>query len=70
MDPSVGAIDCIFQWSDVPKLADKRVAIFHYQLSSMRPFDEGNVYYVLDIATRIIMKHGHDVKGLKLDSVI
>lgn len=66
------------EWSDVPGLvsdlvtwyqAEKdlpvpvRAAIFHYQLATIRPFDDGNGRCARAMATYILMTQGYDFKG-------
>lgn len=78
-DSSTGTIDYIPpEWSDVPQLVEDlvnwyhneeklpvpvRAAIFHYQLATIHPFDDGNGRCARAMATYILMEHGYDFKG-------
>lgn len=78
-DSSTGTIDYIPpEWTDVPQLVEDlvgwyrtvsdlpvpvRAAIFHYQLATIHPFDDGNGRCARAMATYILMEHGYDFKG-------
>lgn len=78
-DSSSGIVDYIPpEWSDVPQLVEDlvdwyrdedvlpvpvRAAIFHYQLATIHPFDDGNGRCARAVATYILMEHGYDFKG-------
>ncbi len=66
------------EWSDVPVLVSElmewyrgeaslpvpvRAAIFHYQLATIHPFDDGNGRCARAMATYILMSNGYDFKG-------